>query len=187
MKKQKVSKKCKLCGGAFLVHPCREGSASFCSVVCNGQAKKVPVADRFNKKVIKKRGCWSWKGATAHFGYGSMNVNGKMDRAHRISWVLHNGPIPKGMLVLHKCDNPPCANPKHLYLGTQSDNIKDAYKRNRKSQEGVKNNSAKLNSEKVMAIRELYGSGGKLQKDLALMFGVNQQCISLVVNNKRWI
>ncbi len=88
-------------------------------------------------------------------------------------------------MVLHRCDNPPCSNPKHLYLGTQSDNVQDAFNRGRKSQKGSRNNLAKLNESKVEQIRKLYKEGKK-QIKLASQYGVNQQCISLIVNNKRW-
>ncbi len=147
------------------------------------------IRERYWSKVIKGNtldDCWDWNGGFAHFGYGSMKVNGKMDRAHRISWRIHNGEIPKGKLVLHNCDNPPCSNPKHLSLGTQSDNIRDAYSRYRATQKGSKNNMSKLTEAKVYKIRSLYRRG-ILQRELAKQFGVIQQTISLIVNDKRWV
>lgn len=71
-------------------------------------------------------GCWEWLGARANGGYGLFAVqNPRRITAHRYSWELHNGPIPAGMHVLHHCDNPPCVNPAHLFLGTASDNMRD--------------------------------------------------------------
>ncbi len=87
------------------------------------------VAERFWAKVRKGEGCWLWVGAKQHNGYGYLHSGGhsirKPLRAHRVSWELHNGPIPDGLRVLHSCDTPCCVNPAHLFLGTQSDNMKD--------------------------------------------------------------
>lgn len=69
-------------------------------------------------------GCWMWTGGIVH-GYGCWEVDGRRERAHRWAWELFVGPIPEGMHVLHRCDNPPCVNPNHLFLGTQTDNVQD--------------------------------------------------------------
>jgi hypothetical protein len=85
---------------------------------------------RFWARVAKGDGCWSWTGGTNRNGYGTLHMGGhtirKPWRAHRFSWVLHNGPIPDGLWVLHKCDNPPCCNPAHLFLGDRRANMLDA-------------------------------------------------------------
>lgn len=80
---------------------------------------------RFNAGISKtSKGCWEWKGATSVDGYGKFKSFGEQ-LAHRVSWVLHRGNIPDGKCVLHKCDNPPCVNPEHLFIGTKDDNNKD--------------------------------------------------------------
>jgi len=88
------------------------------------------IRERFWPKVYKTLGCWIWNaGKTSRDlsrGYGIFWLNGRKVLSHRVSWEIHNGPIPKGMNVLHDCDNPPCVNPEHLWLGTHSDNIQDA-------------------------------------------------------------
>lgn len=97
--------------------------------------KPKPLADRFWPKV--RRGapddCWTWLGARLTKGYGLIGVAGDMRGrlAHRVSWEIHNAPIPDGLLVCHHCDNPSCVNPAHLFLGSHSDNLKDMSRKGR--------------------------------------------------------
>jgi len=91
------------------------------------------IEDRFWAKVDKTNSaddCWEWI-AGKHLGYGRMNVKGTIMGSHRYSYQLHNGPIPAGLVVRHKCDNPSCVNPSHLELGTKADNNRDRHSRNR--------------------------------------------------------
>ena len=92
-------------------------------------SKKRPVEERFWEKVKKSTDCWNWTAGTNSKGYGRI-LNSRKEcegeiSAHRLSWVLHNGPIPEGLQVLHNCDNPPCVRPDHLFLGTNLDNMRD--------------------------------------------------------------
>jgi hypothetical protein len=94
----------------------------------HGHGQCVPIETRLWEKVQKEPngGCWLWTGGTTNGGYGVIGVGrGRLHRAHRISWEIANGPIPDGLKVLHRCDNPPCVNPAHLFLGTQVDNMRD--------------------------------------------------------------
>jgi len=95
-------------------------------------------------------GCWLWTGACVDSGYGVIRY-GKSLRAHRVSWQIHNGPIPEGMGVLHRCDVPCCVNPAHLFLGTDGDNVRDRDKKNRQAR-GERISSAKLTAAAVMEI-----------------------------------
>lgn len=87
--------------------------------------KPIPIEVRFWSKVIKKDGCWGWSGSKTTFGYGKIKNGEWFTNAHRISWQIHFGDIPKGQSILHKCDNPECTNPDHLFLGSQRDNMRD--------------------------------------------------------------
>ncbi len=90
--------------------------------------------ERFWKKVKKgaPEDCWNWNGATSR-GYGIMSTrhNHAPAKAYRVSWYLHFGPIPEGMVIRHKCDNPACVNPSHLEIGSQKDNVQDTVARGR--------------------------------------------------------
>jgi hypothetical protein len=97
--------------------------------------------ERFWSKVGKgsAASCWEWTGARIPQGYGSLGTRERSQiGAHRISWSIHNGPIPPGMFVLHRCDNPPCVNPAHLFLGTQLDNMRDKLQKGRQGDSTAK-------------------------------------------------
>jgi hypothetical protein len=91
------------------------------------------VEERFWSKVNipSLYACWEWTASKQRRGYGRFKLNSKPEKAHRIAWSLVNGKIPEGMCILHKCDNPPCVNPLHLFLGTHADNMKDMRQKNR--------------------------------------------------------
>jgi len=134
--------------------------------------------------------CWLWKAATNSDGYGLVGVDGRTLRAHRVSWEIHNGPIPAGMCILHRCDNPACVNPAHLFLGTDADNIRDCVAKGRHvthpAPPGEGHRSAKLTDANVLEIRKLYAAGGVFQRELGERFGVSRQNISYILSRKAW-
>lgn len=136
--------------------------------------------------------CWEWLGWKYAEGYGTIYVEGRKVRAHRYSYELHIGPIPNGLFVCHHCDNPPCVNPRHLFVGTHTDNMRDAAQKNRLrlwdvfNQWGTQNPSSKLNEAAVLEIRDLYKSGDWTQKALGQRFGVSDVAVRKVLSEKTW-
>jgi HNH endonuclease len=96
-------------------------------------SRRRSLQEKYDAQVIVRPGeCWGWRGATFRFGYGKVKLwDGTRTTAHRVSYQIHYGPIPDGMFVCHHCDNPPCTNPEHLFLGTGADNNRDMAKKGR--------------------------------------------------------
>lgn len=127
--------------------------------------------------------CLIFKGCQGTDGYGLVKRNGKMQRAHRLAWERIHGPIPKGMLVCHRCDNRACVNPEHLFLGTQKDNIQDAIAKQRMTgPRGEKQGLHKLTVDQVIEIRRMVGT----QTEIAAAFGIGQDHVSRIRSKKVW-
>lgn len=141
--------------------------------------------NKFWGKVQKTNGCWNWIGALTQKGYGNFRYGYKQLRVHRLSWMMHNGKISKDLLVCHSCDNPKCVNPKHLFLGTHSDNRLDMYKKGRRKMFGENHPRAKLKKADVIDIRNLYKNNPRSL--LAKQFNTSISNIGLVINYKRWL
>lgn len=155
------------------------------------------IPDRFWKKVLKSEGCWNWM--AGHFttpngvkSYGCLwagdkkSGTGRMIAAHIISWQLENGSFPKGMKICHKCDNPSCVRPSHLFLGTQLDNVRDMIRKGRANKaRGSKHHKAKLTESDVASIRKQRKSGIK-RTVLAKKYGVCEHTITQIMNRDIW-
>ena len=156
--------------------------------------------ERFWEKVDKKSDdeCWGWLGCLDREGYGEIYCKAIPHfKAHKISWLIYFGKsIPNGICVLHKCDNPKCVNPNHLYLGTQKDNAKDREERDRGNrrflygkehpQHGEKHWSNKLSEKDVKEIRQLWATGDYTLRELGKKFSVSHGLINNINHGRKW-
>lgn len=143
----------------------------------------------FLSKVNKRNNneCWEFTGHRDNMGYGKIGISGHSVLAHRYSWILHNGEIKDDLCVLHKCDNPPCVNPNHLFLGTRIDNNMDCKMKGRRPIfKGEDNGRSKLNKNQINDIRSRYNIGNITQSQLSKEYGVAQPQISSIILGKSW-
>ena len=146
----------------------------------------------FGKADIKSDDeCWEWTASKNKKGYGNfyISVGHSKDKhclAHRRAWILTYGEIPQGLQVLHSCDNPPCVNPKHLFLGTNEDNVKDKIQKGRaRNLMGEEHPNSKLTEDKVVKIRLLRSEGLTLQK-IGSMYNIDLSTVGKVCNRQLW-
>jgi hypothetical protein len=128
--------------------------------------------------------CWVWTGRRDAWGYGRINKGTFRTRAHRLSWELSVGPIPSGVFVCHRCDNPPCVNPSHLFLGTSRENTADMVAKGRQAR-GERKNTAKLTEKIVEKIRHEVAAG-LTYRQAALKYGVGFYSVRCIVRGKTW-
>jgi len=152
-------------------------------------APKQTLKEGYEKFVIRNpEGCWDWSGCCPkNPGYGQFRCEMKIERAHRASWKIHFGEIPKGMFVCHRCDNKRCSNPEHLFLATCKENNLDAIKKNIHPTLGKsrdKNHTTKLFSKDLDKVLSMYEEG-ESQTKIAKKFGVSQTVISRVTRQSQ--
>jgi HNH endonuclease len=151
--------------------------------------------ERFAVKGEREDDCWKWSGAKdSRDGCGKLHVdrNGYPWKAYRVSWLLHFGPIPKGIEVCHVCDNRECSNPKHLFLGTHAENMADAGRKGRvgltaglMNNTGERNPAAKINASTVRQVRLMLSKGAS-QAAVARQFGLTPTHVSRIALRKLW-
>lgn len=154
----------------------------------------IPVEERFRRRVEKSEGCRLWTGATTHGGYGVLQRGGGgggLVRAHRLAYELTYGPFSPDLDVCHRCDNPACVRPDHLFLGTAKDNVADMMRKGRQSMgqrhRGERHPFAKLTDEQVRAMRREYAAGGTSHGKLSSKYGVSERAVLNILHRKTWI
>ncbi len=142
---------------------------------------------RFWLMIKSGPGCWEWQGGRANgCGYGAMRLGKAWMMVHRYSWTIHHGPIPTGLLVCHKCDNPLCVRPDHLFLGTNKQNCQDKVSKNRQAfNRGELCGTSILTEQAVKAIRYL-SARGVPNRVMADAFNVHIDTVGLAVSRKTW-
>ncbi len=201
MPSKSTTRLCKQCATPFIVRPTKP-TQRFCSAGC-GHLHRKSHPDRLWERVDRSGGddaCWPYLRRCDKGGYGVMRRNYRHDRAHRIAYQLTHGPIPPGMCVCHTCDNPPCCNPMHLWLGTHAENVQDRMLKGREARgdrssyrlhpdsysRGSARYNARLTEAKVVAMRARYTEAGVLLADLAAEFGCSIPTAHNVVARKSW-
>jgi hypothetical protein len=151
------------------------------------------IADRLwrhTSKSVDVNACWPWTGCLigryGRISTGTRDRNGRygVERAHRVSYEIHNGPIPPGLFVLHSCDNPPCVNPKHLHLGTNVDNMREAVERKRFPL-GEAKATARLSEQQVCEMRRRLHAGERVGA-VAGAYGVDRSTVRRVASGIYW-
>jgi hypothetical protein len=200
---------CRNCGKEHIAFGCTKGRKKYCSRLCMEEFRS-PTLEKLvkNNYEVKENGCWEWTSSiSSPSGYGKLDFKGKTVSAHRASYKVFKGEIPKGKHICHSCDNRKCVNPDHLWVGTAKDNVHDMIKKgrqgstkgrklcpehlakfhgNRSSREGSKHHLAKLDEEKVKEIKKMIRDGHK-NNEIAEIYNVDKSNISLIRNGKRWL
>jgi hypothetical protein len=191
MPRQRITmpRPCQWCGTVFnaRVDMVKLGRLRYCSGSCANHHRQaiaratrtvLPLEERFWTKVDKTGECWLWTAALHDDGYGMFGISGRSRYAHRLSFEFTHGAIPDGMQVLHHCDNPPCVNPAHLYLGTRADNMHDMVVRGRFA--------SKVTADQVRVIRAR-AANGERRKQLAMDYSISEAQVKWIVKRKGWL
>jgi transposase len=155
--------------------------------------RHLTLPERFWLKVQKGEkadDCWKWNGCKYGMGYGQLShVSGGKKRsapAHKLSYRIHHGEFDESLLVCHRCDNPECCNPRHLFLGTAKDNIQDKYSKGRGADvRGERNPVSRLTEDQIILIRELRANNESIS-ELAEKFNVSNSQIKRIVSRELW-
>lgn len=183
----KITLTCDTCSKEFKRSPChaKANARAFCSQKC---WQSQSLEKKFWKlvNISEADSCWEWQGRRHARGYGTIKDGGKLRLAHRVSWEIHFGPIPEGMCVCHKCDNPPCINPSHFFLGTNQENTADRVAKGRSGRtQGEANHQAKINNSIVLDIFIFRGDGFG-SKEIAEALCIRRAMVNDVLSRRRW-
>lgn len=140
-----------------------------------------------NKITLSHNGCWEWNGATNSYGYGVVGVGRRSEgtaKVHRYVWEHFNGQIPDGLHVLHRCDNPPCCNPDHLFLGNDADNVADKISKGRQPR-GSDFSRSNLVDRNIRQMFELQEQGW-LQREISEYYGISRRNVGHILSRTKW-
>jgi len=192
-----VEKICQLCNKIYHVKNYESNRTKYCSRKCantaNARKNAKNKKERCSSKAYilskiekdKETGCWNWLGAKNKQRYGTKTFAGKGIKVHRLFYESFIGEIPQGKNVCHKCDNPSCCNPGHLFLGTQSENMQDMIKKKRSNfLVGEKCKRSIFKNEDILEIRRLYPS--ITQVGLSKQFNCSEGAIAAIVHRRTW-
>jgi len=156
-----------------------QGRQEYCSLKCH-------FSECENKQAPNE--CWPWIGQTNKAGYGFFVHNNEKHLAHRVAFTLRNQmPVPEGLMICHRCDNPPCVNPQHLFSGTPADNAHDrALKRRHWNKGGETSTNKKLSGNYVYQIKTNYLTGKITMRQIAVFFGVAESTVQRIVRGISW-
>jgi hypothetical protein len=189
MRRYSITRHCPVCSATFHPTPSMvsRGKGKFCSRKCYDAAPKphAAAAERFWQHVAKSEGCWNWQGGCNSKGYGKFtDAEGAHIYAHRYSWELHIGVLREGDWVLHRCDNPRCVCPDHLFLGDNTANSLDREHKGRTAR-GESMPQARLTAATVLAIRTLHAEGAN-GSQIAQRLGVSKGLVYPIIKGRTW-
>lgn len=181
---------CNYCSSHFLAATCRKGRVKYCSHKCAARGRQEPLRARFNTGYqVLPNGCWYWLRTPLSSRYGKLLYNSKSHSTHRIAMFLFRGfDLQSRLFICHRCDNPSCVNPDHLFIGTNSDNMRDSWGKGRMNSPyvpGEAHLNAKLTTKNVVFIKKMYKKP-YTQDQLANKFNVSRRTISFILSGERW-
>lgn len=187
--KMPATHSCLTCGEMFRPRPSqlRKGEGKYCKLACRPQSHRGPKRtprEALDEGTARGPDCWLWTGLVSSKGYGKVTV-GAAVYAHRLAYELAHGPIPAGMFVCHRCDNPRCVKPAHLFLGTLEDNVADMVAKGRQAR-GSRNHIAKLTEPLVAELRKRHAAGGVTYAGLAKTLGLDPETVRTAVTRRSW-
>ncbi|MFA5898141.1 MAG: HNH endonuclease signature motif containing protein [Hyphomicrobium sp.] len=176
------------CGNKLCVHPAHLSAGTQADY---DRWSPENTAKRFWARVSQQvEGCWEWQGRRmAKSPYGQTTYKSKPINAHRLAWILTHGAIPEGLVICHRCDNPPCCRPDHLFTGTHAENTADmiAKQRNHTPPSGITHPAARFSADQVRALRARYDAGGVSTHELADEYGASSMAVWRVVTRKSYL
>lgn len=196
-KRRAAKTTCQQCGKHFFTIITTISKRKYCSQTCSGRARSINTLVNTKKRFMSRtqllpNGCWYWLGAKKG-AYGTIGIGRQRFLAHRISCVLFKDfDINSPLFICHHCDNPTCVNPEHLFPGTPSDNIKDAYNkgrivpRNFPHYIGQENPNSVLTEAEIPIIRSLYSTGRYTLREIGAMFNISYATVKQIADRVTW-